>query len=348
MNRVIAPAKENLKITGRHVFVGNTLYLSFSASSVEFEFEGAFISARIRTDFAGDEINEGYAGAFVDGEFVKKIRLYKPEGEYEIFRSDVPKKAVIRLMRFSETNFGKVGIISFTTDGDIRPTKEKLRKIEVIGDSISCGHGMEGQTLDPFKTETENPSKAYPMLLSKMLDADLSLVSWSGNGIVSHYIPPENPVEYEKNEPLMPEVYLYDDIAGYKFQGLDKPTKYDFNSFLPDIVVMNLGTNDQSYTLGDPEKIAYFGRELKKFLKFIREKRKNALIICAYGVMGQDLAEEENRVIAELNDKKTLFLKLNTQSVEEDGTGSNWHPNAVTHKKMADQIYAVIKENQNS
>ncbi len=350
MNRVIIPTKENLKITGRHVFVGNTLYLSFSASSVEFEFTGTYLSARIRTDLYDNALNVGYVGLFIDGVFERRIKLDKAVGEYELFKSDTPVKHVVKLMRFAETNFGKVGIEKLSFEGEIKPAKERKRKIEIIGDSISCGYGVEGKPTETFETGTENPAKAYSVLLAEKLEADLSLVSWSGNGIVSHYIPPEGPEEYEGNEPLMPEVYKYDDIAGYRFQGLTKPTEYDFTSFMPDTVVINLGTNDQSYTRGEAGKIAYFGREFKKFLSFVREKRPEAVIICALGVMGQDLCDEEQRVINELSetDKKISFFKLSVQDEANDGTGADWHPNEITQRKMADQIYAVIKENQNS
>ena len=61
--------------------------------------------------------------------------------------------------------------------------------------------------------------------------------------------------------------------------------------------------------------------------------------------MGQDLCDEEQRVINELSetDKKISFFKLSVQDEANDGTGADWHPNEITQRKMAEKLYEILK-----
>ncbi len=269
-----------------------------------------------------------------------------PEGDYVVYESQEAKPVVIRLLRFSETNFGKAGLISASFDGEISSVPEKALKLEFIGDSITCGYGVEAD--DPlvlFSTSTENPSLAYAMKTAELLDADYSLCSWSGNGIISQWIPPEEN-EPKEDVPLMPVVYRYTDIAGAAFQGFSEAPLYDFDSYVPDVVIINLGTNDQSYTRFIPERVEAFGRLFGKFLQEIRELRPNALIIGCLGVMGQDLCEEEARRFDMFNDDKAFFLTFDVQK-EEDGIGADYHPSPKTHTIMAQKLAEFIRAHLN-
>ena len=59
--------------------------------------------------------------------------------------------------------------VSYThldTDGNIKPTEPKERKLLFIGDSITAGYGVNGEQSDTvFTTKTEDVTKAYPCLL---------------------------------------------------------------------------------------------------------------------------------------------------------------------------------------
>ena len=335
---------DRIKTGGRHVIRDGVLYLTFSGSSLEFDLEGTKASARIRTDLWEDPALCGYLALFHNGVFVKKIQLDKETADYDLFDSETPRKVRIRLVRLSETNFGKAAVLSLSCEGKVTRVPDRKRKIEFIGDSITCGYGVEGVCgTDNFSTSTENPLKAYAMLTAEALDAEATLVSWSGNGLISHYIPPEVDTP-DASFPLMQDVYRYADVAGFGFEGLDSPEDYDFSGFTPDTVVINLGTNDQSYTRGHEDRVRAFGDAFEDFIKVIREKRPNARIIAVFGVMGQDLCDEEERRINKLcsTDKNLAFLKLDLQK-DEDGLGVDFHPSAATHKKVAEKLISYIK-----
>lgn len=332
----------NFKICGRHVVVGDVLYLCFSAAYIEFKTNSKCVRARIRSEYPKDPVIEGFIGVFVDGVYTQRIALSEYEALYDIYTGDDTEK-IIRIVRLSETNFGKVGIIDIEADGYVEPTPKKPFKMEVIGDSITCGYGVEApEATVPFSTATENPTLAYAYLAAEELDADLHLVSWSGNGLISQWIPPEKD-EPETTSPLMLKVYNKTDIAGYKYYGQEEAQDFDFDSFVPQVVVINLGTNDFSYTRGKADRVAAYKTAYKELLSCIRQHRPDAHIFCTLGVMGQDLDATVAEIVAESGDEKMYFVEYDEHMGETD-RGSDWHPCKACQKKMADLLVSVIKE----
>ena len=83
----------------------------------------------------------------INGKFEKRFALDEDVKEYVLFESDTEEKVTIRLIKLCEAAFGKMGIISFIHDGIMKPTAYKNKKIEFIGDSITCGYGIEAKNL---------------------------------------------------------------------------------------------------------------------------------------------------------------------------------------------------------
>ena len=84
-------------------------------------------------------------------------------------------------------------------------------KLEFIGDSITCGYGIEGiWEIDTFTTQQERPDKAYAFRTAKALGAQVQLCSWSGIGITSGYVDPET-VNLPDTNWLMQSVWPYTD-----------------------------------------------------------------------------------------------------------------------------------------
>ncbi len=333
-----------VKICGRHVEKDGILYLCFSGAYVEFEFTGKKADVVIKTDKADDPNLMGFVGVFVNGEYKGKLKLDKAEGSYTVFESDKAQKSVIRLMRFSENNFGKVGIKEITADGEINPTPYKDLKMEFIGDSITCGYGVEAASEnETFCTETENPAKAYAVMAAEDLNADFQLVSWSGNGLLTQWIPPEAD-EPDVSVPLMPEIYRLQDFGGYGFEGFSEPQPHDFLNFDPDVVVINLGTNDASYTRKKEDRVEAFGKAYARFLGFIRSKRKKAKIVCCLGVMNTDLCDEVQRQVRTLNetDKDVYFIKQEPIGNGE-AYGADWHPGEAAQRRIAAQLADFVR-----
>ena len=107
------------------------------------------------------------------------------------------------------------------------------------------------------------------------------------------------------------------------------------------IILINLGTNDRDFALSFEADI--YSEEYAKFLKIVREKNPNAIIICIYGMMGRDdLFPLILEGIKSLNDDK-IYGYLFPEQKMEDGFGAQFHPNEISNKKWAKYLTDIIK-----
>ena len=206
-------------------------------------------------------------------------------------------------------------------------------------------------------------------MTANALGADYEAFSQSGYGFMWSW--------YGNPKESMPR--FYDQICGLvpigKASELGAHDKYDFSSFAADVVVVNLGTNDAgAYTLTGHECARDMGFDnthylnekgeisaddvimLKKgaklFLKKIREKRPDAVIIWAYGMLLQDsdsINEQMPRLLSEAvaefseeeEDSKVFYHQLPPTLDTEYGARS--HPGYMAHKKAVDSLVKKIE-----
>ena len=85
----------------------------------------------------------------------------------------------------TEGEQGKTTIHSFATDGKFfQADKLKSRQLEFIGDSYTCGYGIDAASrTERFSPETENASRSYAGIVSRYFDADYFTIAHSGRGI---------------------------------------------------------------------------------------------------------------------------------------------------------------------
>jgi lysophospholipase L1-like esterase len=203
-----------------------------------------------------------------------------------------------------------------------------------VGDSITCGYGIEGPDMNcGFTPQTENHYLTYAALTARALDAEVSTVAWSGKGVVCNYGDDASscmnplPSYYERTLPNRAD------------------SAWDFSRFQPDAVVVNLGTNDFS-TDDDPTQ-AEFQAAYLALLQTIRGKYPNARIVCTNGPMlsGTDLTTVRSyiqSVVETLADPKVQSLEIPAQD-GSDGYGCDWHPSQARHEKMAELLTTALK-----
>lgn len=342
----ISAENADIRRLGRTLMRNGTLWLGYSLTGAEFDFDGTSLSAEITTDWVNDEAwkenFQPYMAVLVNGKLSKRFAVSEGTAQYELYRSEKAEKVRIRLVKLSENAFSKVGVLSFSADGKLTATKPcSERRIEFVGDSITCGFGIEGRSVcDNFRTSTENPLINYASLTANELGAEYQLTSWTAIGVYSNSVKDESVTEPD-NAWTMPVIYDYTDKAVDGMLG-NEPEKWDFSRFAPQLIVVNLGTNDKDFTRGIPERTAAFENCYREFIAHIREKNPQAHIICALGAMGRELLPQVENAVKMLSDERITSLGFEVQR-EEDGIGSEWHPSAVTHRKMADKLIAEIK-----
>ena len=338
-----------VRILGRTRFVDGIRYFNYSCSGIEFEFTGTGASVVICTDNSKwEDKYKAYAAVFIDDECepVQRIALDSDEAVYKLFESDTSRKVKIRLIKMSEAAYVKAGIKEIIIEGgnEIRPADNKDRHIEFIGDSITCGYGIEGvQNIDIFNTAQENPWKAYAAKAARHFNADFNCVSWSGIGITSSWTDKDIP----NTNWLMPMLYKYTDAGMDGWLGNTECEIWDNRRFEPHLIVINLGTNDASYTKGIKERIDKFADAYYQFLRQVRSSNPNAEIICTLGAMRCELCPAVEKAAASFkadnDDKKIHTLFFQVQSVN-DGIGADGHPGLKTQDRMAKELISKIEE----
>jgi hypothetical protein len=148
---------------------------------------------------------------------------------------------------------------------------------------------------------------------------------------------------------LVPDYYekLGFSYGGYKNGQKPQEVNWDFSRFQPDLIVVNLGTNDMSYVLDRQDRREEYIDGYIKFLKTIRMNNEKARILCVLGMMGEALngaAEEATmRYKKETGDSAISFMGFHDQ-LPEDGYAADWHPTETTHGKAAKKLTDEIKK----
>lgn len=354
--------KENLIWCGRYLDHNGIRYFDYSASGFCFVMKGKRAETVILSDpDSWDEANKGVLGIFVtEGsdtgiaaipeEPTARITLSKREKHIVLFDSPVEKTVTVRVMKFSEAAFGYAGLKSLELEGDLlsspeSPATASQLKLEFIGDSITCGYGIEGVwEKDTFTTQQERPDKAYAFLTAKALGAQVQLCSWSGIGLISNYVDPET-IMLPDTHWLMQANWPYTDKSLSLRLGIE-PEVWDGAGYEPDIVVIHLGTNDISWVRGMEERRLEYTAQLRQLIEAVHRRSPRAKICCCLGIMGEQLnASVEEAVNLFKKDFPNVAAKavLFTQQLEEDGIAADWHPSAVTHKKAAELLAEALR-----
>lgn len=341
--------KENVKRIGRTYYHNQVLWCGLSGSGIAFSCKAKYI----RLSFLGDDstagnVTEGMArfAVYAGDNRVVDDMLQKPKQEYVVWESSSYEEVTVQIIKLSEcamSTLGIGGIDAETLDG-IHPLPEKKRKIEIIGDSITCGYGIDREDpLIPFETATEDVTRAYSYKVAKALDADYSMVSYSGYGLISGYTEDDTP---KKNE-LVSAYYEKIGFSYAKPEGTIElnQLEWDFTQFQPQIIVINLGTNDDSYCQDVKERQEEFRDLYIAFLKVVRCHNPKAFILCAVGMMGERIypyvEEAVKHYCAQTGEKQVKALRL-AEQLPEDGLVSDYHPTEVTHEKAAKRITEAI------
>lgn len=348
-NQAYKARGKHVKIIGRTYYYNEVLWLALSGSGVEFSFYGK----RAEITLSGDSIalgdnNLARIGISVNGTRVIDDLVNKPLKTYTVFESDTEQNVTVRVTKLSEAAMSTVGIQEITVDatGGIKPTPDNVHKIEFIGDSITCGYGIDDEhELHSFSTATEDATKTYAYQTAQHLQADYSMVSYSGYGIITGY----TEIDEKLTTHLLPDYYEKVGKSDGKFDDtlLPQSVRWDFNQFVPDLIVINLGTNDDSYTKDDIGKQTEYAEEYVKFLKLVRCHNAHTPILCTLGIMGDRLYPFVEQAVSnytqETGDNNITAMKFDVQ-LATDGYSADFHPSQATHNKAAKKLTAHIKE----
>lgn len=301
---------------------------AWPASAVTFRVEGTGLNVRL-----GDSNNDEYQ-VIVDGQPSAVLVTRDGTHLYNVFQATAghPQQGphTVTLVKRTEAFFGTTQFLGFQVARGGRllpPPPRPARRLEVIGDSISCGYGNEAKDQhERFTSATENAFLSYGAVAARAVGAEYVCLAWSGRTM------------WPKN--TMGEIYG-------RALPLDPGSRWDFARWTPDAVVIALSTND--FAGGTPDK-AGWTTGYEAFLARVRGSYPHAAIYCATSPMmgGSPSAVAKSyltQIVSDENaagDGKVRLLVFETQDGGKNGFGADWHPSVKTDAVMAGKLAATL------
>ncbi|HEV8244264.1 MAG TPA: SGNH/GDSL hydrolase family protein [Polyangiaceae bacterium] len=346
----VAPTDPHVRLTGRvDLRDAERPRFSYPGVSIELAFEGEAVTVRLADQGSSEAKKSNHYQVVVDGKPTKDLAVTAGDHEYELATNLPAGPHRVALYRMTESFVGKtelVGLRVFGKQAKLSDLPARPRhRLEIVGDSITCGYGDEARIEPPpkgnpttgFTAENENHFLSYGAIAARELDAELYTECVSGIGVSRDF--------GGKATEQMPDLYLR------TFPG-DAEPRWNFDKYTPDAVIVNLGTND--FGKGVPDDVTFIAG-YEGFVAEIRELYPHAQIVCVTGTMVSDAWPPGENRLSKLNgwvsgvverrrqggDSNVSFLALTPQSPP---FGEDWHPTLATQRKMASELVAHLKK----
>ena len=332
--QIVKPSDPRIVYTGRISFANpDAPTFTYPGTQIIASFYGTSLKMMAKP-------KSGYFMAQIDGAEPFKVGFNAPRDSVVTLAMALPDgQHTVRLMYIVEGLDLKPVFRGFILDqGRSLADAPQLpeRKIEFIGNSITCGYGNESiDKNNHFEYETENHYYSYAAEAARQLDAQHWVVARSGIGIYRNYNGPRT-----GNKDCMPAQYEYTLFNEFK-------QRWDFSRFQPDLVCINLGTNDLSTPNFD---IKLFDQAYRKFLATVRGHYPKAKIVLLTGCMlnGKEM-ELQRKTLDQIkedankNGDYEVYRFDFTPQTGELYYGADWHPSLWQHQKMAAELTAYLR-----
>lgn len=306
-----------------------------------------FPSVQIRATFTGTSLKmiakpkSGYFMAQIDRGEAYKVSFNSERDSIVTLATALPEgEHQVRLMYVTEGYERRAEFRGFVLDKGhhlLPPPALSERRIEFIGNSITCGYGVESTEREAsFEDETCNHYYTYAARTARNLEAEEMAVCRSGIGVYRNYNGPRSGDKINMNTEYC-HTLLYDDSE-----------QWDFTRYQPQVVCINLGTNDTSTSGADPK---LFKKGYENLLRQVRSAYADAKIVFLCGPMmgGDALTLAHNtlyEVVAEAN-KRGDALVYRFDFKPQDGTlgyGASWHPSFWQQEQMAGELTPYLRK----
>ncbi|MFD0939696.1 SGNH/GDSL hydrolase family protein [Pedobacter boryungensis] len=318
-----------IQYTGRVDFTNSAKpKLWASGVYVQVKFRGTSCSLQINDEMIWGKVLN-YLEIRIDDQPAYRIQLKGKENTLVLAENLTKGDHVVTICKNSEAENGYVEIVGFTCEKLLPLPAKQKRKMEFIGDSITCGAGSDESVIACGKGEwhdQHNAWFAYGPTTARNLNAQWHLSSVSGIGLMHSCC---------DKKIVMPQVF--DKVSMAR-----DTIKWDFSKYQPDVVTVCLGQNDG---VQDSTK---FCNAYVKFAKTLRGYYPKAKLIFLTSPMANKelktaLVKYINAVKKTLNDngEHNIGSYFFTKQANK---GCGGHPSLAEHKEIADELTAYVKK----
>ena len=296
---------------------------------------GAYVQARFRGTscavLVNDEVRYGsthnYIEIAIDDRPPVRVQTTGKTNVLQAAEGLTPGAHTITVCKDTESEMGYLEFVGFRCQS-LLPLPEPKRKMEFIGDSITCGASSDLSIVPCGKGkwyDQHNAYLSYGPTTARALHAQWHLTSVSGIGLMHSCC---------DMKVTMPDV----------FGSLDLHTKtlpWDFKLYSPDVVTICLGQND-----GEQDPITFRDNYIK-FIGQVRAAYPKAQIVCLTSPMG------DARLTAYLKDNLTKIVDQmhaggdrNVQAFffsRSYNSGCGGHPDLAQHQQIAAELTAYLQ-----
>jgi hypothetical protein len=297
---------------------------------------GVYINARFSGTtckvILNDEVlwgkNHNYIEIVVDG---KAIRIQTRGRTDTVVVASGLRDGIhtLGIVKNTEANIGYLELVGIICKELLKPTDKPVRKIEFIGNSITCGAGADDAEVPCGKGvwhDQHNAYLSYGAVTARALNAQYHLSSVSGIGLMHSCC---------NMNIIMPPVFD-------KISMRNDTIAWNFNKYIPDVVTVCLGQND-----GIQDSVAFCNNYIS-FVKRLRQYYPAATIICLTSPMADEpLRNFMNNVLTAVvnklnnNGDKKIF---NYTFVRQYHRGCDGHPDIEEHAEIAMLLIGFIQK----
>ncbi len=272
--------------------------------------------------------NHNYLELVVDG-VAKRMQTKSAHDTIVIDLESSAKPHTLSLHKNTEANIGYLELVGFRCKQLIKPAPKPVRKMEFIGNSITCGAGADPSKVPCGKgvwQDQHNAYLSYGAVTARKMNAQYHLSSVSGIGLM-HSCCNMNVV--------MPPVFD-------KISMRNDTINWDFKNYQADVVTICLGQND------GVQDSAMFCENYISFIKQLRGYYPTAQLI----LLTSPMADVSLAAFM----KKTLTAvkkKMNSEGDKKVATyffskqyhnGCDNHPDLAEHQQIAKELTAAVKK----
>ncbi|RYG16563.1 MAG: acetyl xylan esterase, partial [Chitinophagaceae bacterium] len=267
----------------------------------------------------------------VDHQPAYRIQLKNKENRLTLAEGLPKGDHTVVICKNTEFENGYIEIVGFSCEKLLAPPVKQKRKMEFIGDSITCGFGADEREIKCGTKggqwyDQHNAYLAYGPTTARSLNAQYHLSSVSGIGLIHSCC---------DKKILMPQVFDKINMAKNELM-------WDFGRYQPDVVTVCLGQND-----GVQDSAQFCGAYVN-FAKTLRGYYPKAKLVFLTSPMADKTlksalvkyitaVKETLRLAGEKNIGSYIFSKQSTK-----GCGS--HPSLTEQKEIASELTAYLKK----